>query len=79
MAIINQDEGGFKMKRKLAFSIAVFLGLVLISALTAPVSHAESIETAEMYDVTCEGFKIVTRSDPGTIDYKFELRNTSGS
>lgn len=65
------------MKRKLVFSIVVFLGLVLLSALTVPVSHAESIDTAEMFDVTCDGFTIATRSDPGTIDFTFELQRTN--
>ena len=64
------------MKRKLTFSIAVFLGLVMLSALPAAISHAQSIDAAEMISVTCDGFTIGTRSDLGTILFRFEIQST---
>ena len=65
------------MKRKLTFSIAVFLGLVMLSALPAAISHAQSIDAAEMISVTCDGFTIGTRSDLGTILFRFEIQSTN--
>ncbi len=65
------------MKIKLTFLTAAFLVLVLLSALAAPVSHAVSIDAAEMISFTCAGFTIGTKSDLGTIDFKFELQRTN--
>lgn len=65
------------MKRKLTGIISVFIGLVMVSALAAPVSHAESIDAAELISFDCTGFTIGTRSDPGTVNFRFELQRTN--
>ena len=70
------------MKRKLTFLIAVFLGLVLLSALPAAVSHAQDFQGAEIVSFDCDGFKIGINLASGTslpalINFQFELERTN--
>jgi cysteine-rich repeat protein len=48
-----------------------------MSAFAAPESHAQTIVAAEMDPVTCDGFEILTVSDVGATDFRFELQRTN--
>ena len=65
------------MKTRTISILTLPLGLFVLLALAAPASHAQSIEAAEMVALDCTGFEIGTRSDPGTIDFRFELQRTN--
>jgi cysteine-rich repeat protein len=67
------------MKRRLTSIMTLFPGLFVLFALAVPASHAESIEAAEMSVFDCTGFEIASRSDLGTVDFRFELQRTNPS